>query len=110
MRETPKFLVAHGRDAEAVETLQLYARQANRPISLTLEALQACGELDPAEVERNSQFTFGGLWSHVKGLFSTPKLAWSTSLVFVGASLRLVEANAAAWSIIGTSPSARGVR
>jgi len=91
MRETPKFLVAHGRDAEAVETLQLYARQANRPISLTLEALQACGELDPAEVERNSKFTFGGLWSHVKGLFSTPKLAWSTSLVFV------------AWSIIGLS-------
>ena len=42
LRETPKFLINEGCDAEAVETLQFITTKYNRPYSLTLERLSAC--------------------------------------------------------------------
>lgn len=43
LRETPKFLVGEGKDAEVVETLQFIAHKYNRTCSLTFERLEACG-------------------------------------------------------------------
>jgi MFS family permease len=44
LKETPKFLVSEGKDAEVVENLRSIADKYNRPCSLTLEQLEACGE------------------------------------------------------------------
>lgn len=43
LRETPKFLIGEGKDEQVIETLQFIANKYNRPCSLTLERLQACG-------------------------------------------------------------------
>lgn len=81
--ETPKYCIGAGRDEEAVQTLRYYADRAGRPISLTVEQLKACGELDPAAVRRRSRFTVAGLTDHVRGLFVSRRLALSTALVFL---------------------------
>jgi hypothetical protein len=44
LKETPKFLIGEGKDAEVIETLQFIANKYNRPCSLTLEQLEACGD------------------------------------------------------------------
>jgi hypothetical protein len=44
LKETPKFLVGEGKDAEVIENLRSIADKYNRPCSLTLEQLEACGE------------------------------------------------------------------
>jgi len=43
LKETPKFLVGEGRDEDVVEVLQSIAQKYNRPCSLTLEKMTACG-------------------------------------------------------------------
>jgi MFS family permease len=48
LKETPKFLVSEGKDAEVVENLRSIADKYNRPCSLTLEQLEACGEIHSA--------------------------------------------------------------
>lgn len=86
LRETPKFLVANNRDAEAVFTLQSIAQKYNRPCDLTLEDLQACGEITSNQDYREHQDVKGTLrliGEHVKTLFSTKKLARSTSLLLL---------------------------
>ncbi|KAF2485868.1 major facilitator superfamily domain-containing protein [Neohortaea acidophila] len=91
LRETPKFLVGEGRDAEAVDTLQYIATRYNRPCSLTLERMQACGAVNggvpsdrrgsvTAHARKRASFAEVGL--HLKGLFTTRKLGLSTSLIW----------------------------
>lgn len=80
LKETPKFLIGEGRDAEAVETLQFIANKYNRPCSLTLEALQACGEIDRSATHGKSRFT--EVWAHLKGLYVTKRIGISTSLIW----------------------------
>lgn len=93
LRETPKFLVGEGRDADVVETLQFIAHKYNRPCSLTLERMEACGVSgsyqNAAEGRRgsvsahaNRRFSFNEVWLHIKGLFVTKHLALSTSLIW----------------------------
>jgi MFS family permease len=85
LRETPKFLVANNRDEEAIETLHFIANKYNRPCSLTLEKLQACGSIESNDDYRNHR-TFKGIamltWGHLKVLYSSRKAARSTSLLF----------------------------
>ncbi|KJX96141.1 membrane transporter like protein [Zymoseptoria brevis] len=81
LRETPKFLVGEGRDAEVVDTMQYIAKKYNRPCSLTLEMMQACGETAPS-AHADSKFSFGEVGMHLKGLFATKKMALSTSLIW----------------------------
>jgi hypothetical protein len=88
LKETPKYLVGEGRDAEVVETLQFIAKKYNRPCSLTLETMQACG-VSEIEGRRGSvsahgkkRFSFGEVGMHVKGLFATRKMGLSTSLIW----------------------------
>jgi hypothetical protein len=89
LKETPKYLIGEGKDAEVVETLQFIATKYNRPCSLTLEKLQACGVTGEATGRRksvgahaNSRFSFGEVATHLKGLFETKKIALSTSLIW----------------------------
>lgn len=86
LKETPKFLVANNRDAEAVQVLQEIATQYNRTCSLTLEHLQACGEITSNEDFRNSTNWTGLIRisiKHLKVLFATPKAVRSTLLLFL---------------------------
>lgn len=83
LRETPKFLIGAGRDAEAVETLQFIATKYNRTCSLTLEQLEACGSTGGNGTEHApNRFSFSEVNVHIKGLFATKRLGLSTSLIW----------------------------
>ncbi|KAI0335702.1 MFS general substrate transporter [Cubamyces sp. BRFM 1775] len=98
LHESPRFLVGRGRDAEAVEVVHRVAEFNGRSSSLTLEMLRACEKLGKGEVEETGKSrasketgvkasvmrklrTLSGV--HVKGLFATPKLAFSTTILIV---------------------------
>ncbi|KAK0386394.1 hypothetical protein NLU13_6231 [Sarocladium strictum] len=84
--ETPKYLVATGQDEKLVSTLQKIATKYNRPCSLTLEALQACGQVQQVEKASHlsrGQRTVSSLVHQVRGLFATKKLALSTVMIWV---------------------------
>ncbi|KAG9124963.1 hypothetical protein FRC07_009555, partial [Ceratobasidium sp. 392] len=97
LQESPKYLLAKGRDQEAIEVLQYVAKRNGRTISLTLEQFEAVNRLDGetnhiakhsnAQVLKNAFTSFD--LSHVKPLFSTPRLAVNTSLTI------------ACWGLIG---------
>lgn len=92
MKETPKFLVAQGRDAEVVETFQYIAQKYNRPCSLTLAQLEACGELKASahrKPGRKVHFSFREFRGHLSGLFATRKIGVTTGLIW------------ASWLLIG---------
>ncbi|KNG49632.1 sugar transporter [Stemphylium lycopersici] len=86
--ESPKFLMGKGKDSEAVRIVQEVARRNHKSPSLTLEDLETCNSLAEssnaqqqttatAAVKRNLQKVDS---SHVKALFATKKLAFSTSV------------------------------
>ncbi|KAF2423200.1 MFS general substrate transporter [Tothia fuscella] len=89
LKETPKYLIGEGKDEQVVETLQAIATKYNRPCSLTLEKLQACGVTGEATGRRKSvgahakkRFSLGEVGTHIKGLFETRRIAISTSLIW----------------------------
>jgi len=82
LQETPKFLVGEGKDAECVAVLQSIAQKYNRPCSLTVEKLAACGTITDHRAGR-SKWSFGEVGMHLKGLFSTRKIGYSTSLIWL---------------------------
>ncbi|KAH3920849.1 hypothetical protein HBI56_010940 [Parastagonospora nodorum] len=84
LKETPKFLVGEGRDAECVETLQYIANKYNRPCSLTVEMMAACGEL---QITPGSKWALGGIWGHIKGLYATRRIGISTTLIWLSWTL-----------------------
>ena len=89
LEESPRFLVGRGRDAEAVAVVQRLAAYNGTTCSLTVEQLQSAGETalpkgaesseghKVAVLSRTSHYTT----DHIKALFETKKLAWSTSLL-----------------------------
>ena len=93
--ESPKYLMGRGRDAEAVEVVHKVAAYNGRTSSLTLEMLQEAGK--SADTGSITDATGLGLdtsakaaalrklqkfdSAHVKSLFVTRKLAYSTSLL-----------------------------
>ncbi|CAI6336927.1 unnamed protein product [Periconia digitata] len=88
LKETPKFLVGEGKDAECVETLQAIATKYNRPCSLTLEKLQACGTIERmAQREGKAKWSPSHITVHLKGLFATRRIAISTSLIWLSWTL-----------------------
>ena len=90
LKETPKFLVGEGRDAEVVDTLQFIATKYHRPCSLTLEDMEACGVTGGVPAGRrgsvsahaSKRFSFNEVGMHLKGLYATKKLALSTTLIW----------------------------
>lgn len=82
LHETPKFLIGEGRDAECAAALQSIARKYNRPCSLTVEQLQACGTVMKRDRSARSKWSGGEVWMHLKGLFATRKMGVSTGLIW----------------------------
>ncbi|KAI0299667.1 MFS general substrate transporter [Multifurca ochricompacta] len=98
--ESPKYLMGRGRDAEAVEVVHKVARYNGKTSSLTLDMLRSVEGLlasSTNDLEKSSHLqamdtsALGALrrklrgfgWDHITPLFSTRKLAWSTSLLTV---------------------------
>ncbi|KAH8111509.1 MFS general substrate transporter [Phellopilus nigrolimitatus] len=96
--ESPKYLMGRGRDAEAVAIVHKVAAYNGKTSSLSIEHLlaiekrfKAHGESDSGDASgidtsalaaaRRKLEKFNG--GHVKALFATKKLAWSTSLLIV---------------------------
>jgi hypothetical protein len=85
LKETPKYLLGRGEDTALVESLRSIATKHNRPCSLTVEKLEACGRVRSAD--RGSGFSAGEAVIHLKGLFSTRQLALSTLLIWLSWTL-----------------------
>ncbi|KAG8215449.1 MFS general substrate transporter [Butyriboletus roseoflavus] len=91
--ESPRFLSGIGKDAEAVDIIHKLAEYNGKATTLTVEELEAPGrsrDASPSRTRReilskDSRYDAG----HIKALFATPKMAWSTSLLI------------ALWGIIG---------
>ncbi|KAM6482198.1 MFS general substrate transporter [Trichoderma sp. SZMC 28011] len=85
LRETPKYLLGLGEDAKVVETFQFLATKYNRPCSLTLEKLEACGQIQSAHGKK--LFSFSETRIHFRGLFINKKMTISTILVWLSWAL-----------------------
>ncbi|KAL6717246.1 hypothetical protein ACLMJK_005161 [Lecanora helva] len=82
--ESPKFLMGRGRDEDAVRAVHEVARINGKTSNVTLADLERFNEEGhqgtdaQAAVKRKlEKFSL----SHVRALFASPKLAWSTSLI-----------------------------
>ncbi|KAJ5189648.1 Major facilitator superfamily domain general substrate transporter [Penicillium cf. griseofulvum] len=87
LEETPKFLISEGKDEQAVGVLRKIADRHNRPCSLTIEKLQACGQIAHRGAPGSGWFvqlvSLNEVFYHLRGLFATSKMALSTSLVWL---------------------------
>ena len=92
--ESPKYLMGRGRDEEAVRVVYKVAAYNGTTSSLTLEQLQNAGKLRGTSIDSGAGLDTSALGAvrrklsqfsgdHVKSLFATRKLAWSTSLLIV---------------------------
>lgn len=95
MVESPKFDVSNGNDENVIATLNKIAQSGKTVNPLTLEQLQACGVVENDNSSKtlsevlHPRESFKSFGYHIRGLFETRKLGWSTSLNFL------------AWAIIG---------
>lgn len=87
LRETPKFLLGQGKDSEVVQILTDIATRYNRPCSITLAQLEACGVVSFAHSK--DRFSVGEFLIHFRSLFLTKKIAFTTILMWLS------------WSTIG---------
>jgi hypothetical protein len=92
--ESPKYLMGRGRDEQAVEVVHKVAAYNGKTSNLTLEDLQRAGKLADAAVDSDTHMDTSalaavrrqmGIFSnnHVKSLFATRKMAWSTSILII---------------------------
>lgn len=84
--ESPKYLMGRGRDEEAVRVVHEVARRNGKTSRLTLADLQAHdrdGNLDTDAKAALSRKLQKVNLSHVRALFATRKLAYSTSLIML---------------------------
>jgi hypothetical protein len=85
IEETPKYHLAEGNDDSLVENLQSLAKRYNRPCSLTLEELEACGRIQGTHGA--SRFSLSEFKIHISGLFATRKIGLSTTLIWLSWTL-----------------------
>lgn len=85
LRETPKYLLGQGRDAEVVQLFQWLAQTYDRPCGLTLEKLEVCGDIKTSSAGRKVSFKEFAM--HVKGLFLTRTMGLSTALIWLSWTL-----------------------
>ncbi|KAM3472055.1 hypothetical protein MY5147_005480 [Beauveria neobassiana] len=81
LKETPKYLLSSGEDALLVKNIQALAKKYNRPCSLTLQRLEACGSMRSSHSK--SRFSIGETLVHFRGLFCSKRIALSTSLIWL---------------------------
>jgi hypothetical protein len=83
--ESPRYLIGKGRDEEAVAVIHKVAAYNKTTSSLTVDQLTSVGHPTESEkvasekwaLSKTSNFTF----AHIKSLFRTRKIAYSTSLM-----------------------------
>ncbi|CZT07596.1 related to synaptic vesicle transporter SV2 (major facilitator superfamily) [Rhynchosporium agropyri] len=85
LKETPKYLLGEGKDEQLVADLQAMAARYNRPCSITVEILAACGKINSAHGK--SKFSISEITVHFRGLFLTKTLGLSTSLIWLSWTL-----------------------
>jgi MFS family permease len=85
--ESPKYLMGKGRDEDAVRVVHEVARRNGKTSSLTIEDLRACDRLDgrqETDVAATLKRKLEKLnLTHVRALFATKKLAFSTLMIMV---------------------------
>lgn len=81
LKETPKFLLGQKNDAQLVQDFQELASKYGRPCSLTVEQLEACGTISSAHSK--SRYSLSEFWIHIRSLFMTRKLAFTTILIWL---------------------------
>ena len=87
--ESPKYLMGKGRDEDAVAVVHEVARRNGKVSGLTVEHLRACEALGTGQAQGTD--TAAALkrkleklnLTHVRALFATKKLAFSTSVIMV---------------------------
>jgi hypothetical protein len=84
LKETPKYLLGQGKDAEVAETLQWMATKYGRQTSITTEVLEACGQIKGS---KEKGFSLSTTMVHFRGLFLTKKLGFSTCLIWLSWTL-----------------------
>lgn len=87
LKETPKFLLGEGKEEQLVAAFHNLATKYNRPCTITVAQLQACGTIKSAH--GSSKLSLGEFSSHMRGLFANRKMALSTLLIW------------ASWTLIG---------
>jgi hypothetical protein len=87
MKETPKWLASQNRDEELYTILLNLSERYNRPLTLTLSDLTSQGRVQHTE---QSVWSALRLRAHFTGLFSTKRLAYSTTMIIIN------------WLFIGT--------
>ncbi|KAH7346819.1 major facilitator superfamily domain-containing protein [Rhexocercosporidium sp. MPI-PUGE-AT-0058] len=85
LKETPKYLLGEGKDEQLVADFQAMAAKYNRPCSITLEMLDACGTINSAH--GRSKFSISELTVHFRGLFATKTIGLSTCLIWLSWTL-----------------------
>jgi len=83
--ETPKYLLGEGKDEVMVENFRNQATKYNRPCTITVEELAACGVVGSAH--GNSKASLGELSIHLRGLFATRTIGFSTVLIWTSWTL-----------------------
>lgn len=95
--ESPKFLISHGKDQAAVDVINAVAKRNKSPVRITIDDLHRATEPFMTEEEKmNAQYEtklstmelLKGAFSefninHLRTLFATKRLAWSTSLIIL---------------------------
>jgi hypothetical protein len=80
LKETPKYLLGMGEDEKVVETFESLAKKYNRPCTLTVKKLEACGV---TAVSPSTGFSIGDTLTHIRGLFVTRKTTISTLMIWL---------------------------
>ena len=83
--ESPKYLMGQGRDEDAVRIVHEVARRNGKSSNLSVDDLKAC-EPDGYAVQASATVAVKRRlealkFTHVRALFATKKLAWSTSSI-----------------------------
>ncbi|KAI9894175.1 MAG: hypothetical protein M1814_004029 [Vezdaea aestivalis] len=84
--ESPKYLMGRGRDEQAASVVEEVARRNKKPTSFSLRNLEAISQngqqaTDATAILKRRLQKFN--LSHVRSLFSTPKMALSTTLIIL---------------------------
>lgn len=111
--ESPKYLMGRGKDEEAVRVVHEVARINGKTTNLTLADLEVFNQTGQQGVDASAALKRKlekVNFTHLRALFASPKLAWSTSLIiliwaFIGLGFPLYNAFLPCKYPFGANPS-----
>ena len=85
--ESPRYLLGKGNNEEVVKVVHRLAKINGKTSSLTVEQLELAERKISGEPsgppEKRDPMVISAASRHLKGLFTTPKMAWSVILLFL---------------------------